>query len=182
MNGESFIPGSLSFIDFFLVKRRGHQAVRLFFVHFGDVPCGDLCAAVGTKQCPVVLGEVNRAVYDTVVVHFYKVTLADFLVVGDEGFAMGASDLQNVAAADFFGVGVFVDGHNGNPPGWWFLVLCRGRACVCPALGFFGSALPPRVFLAATADWFCPAGRAFFLSLNKKKQKINTGAAPLCTR
>ncbi|MCL2843025.1 MAG: hypothetical protein FWE28_06095, partial [Oscillospiraceae bacterium] len=28
----------------------------------------------------------------------------------------------------------------------------------------------------------CPAGRAFFLSLNKKKQKVNTGAAPLCTR
>ena len=29
---------------------------------------------------------------------------------------------------------------------------------------------------------FCPAGRAIFLSLNKKKQKINTGAAPLWTR
>jgi len=36
--------------------------------------------------------------------------------------------------------------------------------------------------LAQTANWSCPAGRAFFLSLNKKKQKINTGAAPLCTR
>jgi len=34
----------------------------------------------------------------------------------------------------------------------------------------------------ADAMGFCPAGRAFFLSLNKKKQKINTGAAPLCTR
>jgi len=34
----------------------------------------------------------------------------------------------------------------------------------------------------AEAMGFCPAGRAIFLSLNKKKQKINTGAAPLCTR
>ena len=31
-------------------------------------------------------------------------------------------------------------------------------------------------------EGFCPAGRAIFLSLNKKKQKINTGAAPLWTR
>ena len=37
-------------------------------------------------------------------------------------------------------------------------------------------------FLAGAAGLFCPAGRAFFLSLNKKKQKVNTGAAPLCTR
>jgi len=36
--------------------------------------------------------------------------------------------------------------------------------------------------LAVPASWFCPAGRAFFLLLNKKKQKINTGATPLCTR
>ena len=34
----------------------------------------------------------------------------------------------------------------------------------------------------AEAMGFCPAGRAIFLSLNKKKQKINTGAAPLWTR
>jgi len=35
---------------------------------------------------------------------------------------------------------------------------------------------------AQAKGWSCPAGRAFFLSLNKKKQKVNTGAAPLCTR
>ena len=34
----------------------------------------------------------------------------------------------------------------------------------------------------AQAMGLCPAGRAIFLSLNKKKQKINTGAAPLWTR
>jgi len=37
-------------------------------------------------------------------------------------------------------------------------------------------------FVSADAEGFCPAGRAFFLLLNKKKQKVNTGAAPLCTR
>ena len=36
--------------------------------------------------------------------------------------------------------------------------------------------------MAGAMGWSCPAGRAIFLSLNKKKQKINTGTAPLCTR
>jgi len=36
--------------------------------------------------------------------------------------------------------------------------------------------------ISVDAEGFCPAERAFFLSLNKKKQKVNTGAAPLCTR
>ena len=45
---------------------------------------------------------------------------------------------------------------------------------------FFGSACAEGVSVGT--EVFCPAGRAIFLSLNKKKQKINTGAAPLCTR
>ena len=67
----------------------------------------------------------------------------------------------------------------------------------CSAVGFFvfghicaparPAALPFLFGVAAEGvsvetEGFCPAGRAFFLSLNKKKQKINTGAAPLWTR
>ena len=69
------------------------------------------------------------------------------------------------------------------------LFLRESQLAVCAVGWFFCLVLLSWGFLSACAEGvsvetegLCPAGRAFFLSLNKKKQKINTGAAPLWTR
>jgi hypothetical protein len=60
----------------------------------------------------VVLREVDGSFYDTIVVHLHEVGIADFLVIGDEAFAMGAGDFQDMAAPDFLAIRIFMYFHN----------------------------------------------------------------------
>ena len=45
--------------------------------------------------------------------HFDQVAFGDLLVVCDEAFTEGATDFEDVAASEFFVMGVFVDFHTG---------------------------------------------------------------------
>lgn len=98
-------------MDLFLVEGRGNQAIGLLFVHFGHVPGGDALTAVGAEQGAVVERKVDSALDDSVIVHFHKVAFADLLVVGDELLAIGASDLEYMAAPDFFTIWIVIDSH-----------------------------------------------------------------------
>ena len=55
----------------------------------------------------MVQGEVNCAVDDSVVIHFYEITFANFLIICNEVLAIGACNLQDVAAPDLFTVWIF---------------------------------------------------------------------------
>ena len=55
----------------------------------------------------MVLGEINCAVDDSVVIHFYEITFANFLIIGNEALAIGTGNLQDMAAPDLFAVWVF---------------------------------------------------------------------------
>gem|GEM_PF-4067313 len=70
-----------------------------------------MLAAFRAENCAVILREVNGTVDYAVIVHFYKIALADFLIVGDEAFAVGAGDLKNMAAPDFLAVWILVNVH-----------------------------------------------------------------------
>jgi len=73
------------------MKRRRHKPIGFFLVGLCDVASGYSHVAVWAEDGSVPLGEVYRTVYDSLVIHFDKVTLADFLVVGDKGFAVSAA-------------------------------------------------------------------------------------------
>jgi len=60
----------------------------------------------------VELREVYRAVDNSVDMHFDQVAFGDFLVVCDKAFAEGAANFEDVAAPEFFVMGIFVDFHN----------------------------------------------------------------------
>jgi hypothetical protein len=91
-----------------LVKSRRHQAVRFLFVHLGDVARGDSLVAGGAEKRSVVLRKVYASFDDSVVVHFYKIAFADFLIVGDKAFAVGAAHFENVTTPDLFTIWIFV--------------------------------------------------------------------------
>ena len=91
-----------------LVERGRHEPIRFFLVHLRDIPRGNALSAVRAKYRTVVLREVDRPIYDAVVEHLDKVTLADLLIVGDEAFAIGAAYFQDVTAPDLFTVRIFV--------------------------------------------------------------------------
>ena len=88
-----------------------HEPVRFFLIHLGDVPRGDPLAAVRAVYGAVILRKVDGAVDDAIIVHLHKAALADLLVIGDETFAIGASDFKDMAAPDFFAVRILVDFH-----------------------------------------------------------------------
>ena len=94
------------------MERGRHESVRFFFIHLGDIPSGDPLTAVWAKDSSVIIGEINRTIDDSIVVHFYKITFADFLIVGDETFTVGAAYLQDMAASDLSAVRVFVNLHH----------------------------------------------------------------------
>ena len=94
-----------------LMKRRWHKAIRFLFIHLRHIPCGDALAAVGAEDCTVILREVDRAFDDAVVVHLDEVTLADFLVVRNPLATIRAAYGEDVTAADFFAVWVWVSFH-----------------------------------------------------------------------
>jgi len=66
-----------------------------------------LCA-FGAVYRSVVLGKVYCSFDYPVVIHFDKIAFADFLVLGDIAFAMGAAYRQDMAAPDFFAIWIFV--------------------------------------------------------------------------
>jgi len=49
-------------------------------------------------------------------VHFDQVAFGDLLVICDEAFAEGATDFEDVAASEFFVMGVIVDYHKSSSP------------------------------------------------------------------
>ena len=57
------------------------------------------------------LREVYRAFDDSVDVHFDQVAFGDFLIICDKAFTEGATDFEDVAASEFFIMGIFVDFH-----------------------------------------------------------------------
>jgi len=59
------------------------------------------------------LGEIKDSVNYPLVVHFHKVALTNFLVVGYESFAVSAANGKDVATTDFFAVWVWIYGHGG---------------------------------------------------------------------
>ena len=79
--------------NFLFVKGRGDEPIGLFFIHLCDIPCGDAFPAAGAEDRPVVLGKVEAADDDSVVIHLHKIALANFLVMGDEALAIRAADL-----------------------------------------------------------------------------------------
>jgi len=84
---------SLRWIDLLFIEGRGHKAVSFLFVHFRDIPGGYAFAAVGAEQSPVILRKVDGALNYPVIIHFYKIALANFLIIGDEAFAISAAYL-----------------------------------------------------------------------------------------
>ena len=99
------------YLHFLFVKCGRYQPVRFFFIRFGYIPCGYTFFAVGAKQSPVEKGKIQTALDNSVIIHFYKITFADFLVMGDEAFAISAANLQNMAAPDFFAIRIFINFH-----------------------------------------------------------------------
>jgi len=83
------------------MKCRRYEAVCFFFVHLRHVACGDAFVALGAEYCAVVFGKINDTVNYAVIVHLNKVTLTYLLVIGNEGFAMGATNRQDMTATDF---------------------------------------------------------------------------------
>jgi len=49
-------------------------------------------------------------------VHFDQVAFGDLLLICDEIFAEGATDFEDVAAPEFFVMGIFVDYHKCTSP------------------------------------------------------------------
>jgi hypothetical protein len=93
------------------VEGRRNKPVGFFFIYFRRVPGSDLLAAIGAKQRSMVLGEINRALNNPVVVHFYKIALPHFLIAGNQAFAIGAADPQEMASPYLFAIGVLVYRH-----------------------------------------------------------------------
>ena len=89
----SFIFGKTLQIDFLLIERGRHKSVRFLLIHLRDIPCGDTLAAVRAKNRPMILGKVNRAVDNPVVIHLDKIALPDLLIVGDETFTIDTVNL-----------------------------------------------------------------------------------------
>jgi len=79
-----------------------------------DIPSGYTLTTAGAKQGSMVLRKINCPLDNPVVIHFYKVAFPDFLVFSDEIFAMGASDLQDMAAPNFPTIWVFIDFHEAS--------------------------------------------------------------------
>ena len=75
------------------MKGRGDEAIGLLLIHLCDIPCSDTLPAARAEDCPMVLGKVEGAGDDSVVIHLHKIALADFLVMGDEALTMRATDL-----------------------------------------------------------------------------------------
>ena len=61
---------------------------------------------------------MTKSFYYSLIIHLHKVTFPDLLIAGDKGFAMGATNRQNVTATDFFAVWVGVNSYDGH------LLLC----------------------------------------------------------
>ena len=97
------------------MKGRWHQPIRFLFIHFRHIPGRNPLAALRTKYGAVICGKIHGTLDDSVVIHLHKITLPDFLIVGDVAFAMGAAYLQDMAAPDFFAIWVFIDFHLLHP-------------------------------------------------------------------
>ena len=96
------------FLGFFLVECGRYETIRFLFVHLRHIPRGDPLTAIRAKYRAVVLREVDGTFYDPVVVHLHKICLANFLVFCDEAFAIGAANIQDMAAPDFYAIRVLV--------------------------------------------------------------------------
>ena len=75
----------------------------------------------------MVLGEINGAFDDPIIVHLHKIALADLLISGNEVFTVCAADLQDMAAPHFFAVWVRINFHK-SP-------LYSVMLCVAPIIG-----------------------------------------------
>ena len=91
-----------------LVECGRHKTVSFLFVHFGYIPRGYPRAAVRAENRAVVLRKVNRTFDNSVVIHFYKIAFTDFLVSGNETFAVRTAYFKNMAAFDFSAIRIFM--------------------------------------------------------------------------
>jgi len=107
------LKSSVRYLHF--LKPGRHKPIDFLFIHLCHVSCGDAGIAVGAKYRAVMLGKVQHPVNNPLVVHLHEVAFAHFLIMGNECFAMGAVDRQDVAATDFFAVWVWVNGYGEHP-------------------------------------------------------------------
>ena len=107
------------------MESRGDKLVCLFFIHFRDVSGGYSIAAVGAEYGPVVFWKVYGTLDYPLVIHFYKVAVAHFLIFGYETMAIGAGNLKDMAASDLFAVWIFIYFHFITKP--QLLIACEAH-------------------------------------------------------
>jgi len=62
--------------------------------------------------------KINHTINDSLIIHLYEIAFAYFLIMSDKGFTMGAAYLQNMAAADFFAVWIWIDNDSDPSQAW----------------------------------------------------------------
>ena len=93
------------------MERRRYKTIGFLLVHLGDIPGCNMSAAIRTVECAVILGEVDRTLNDSIIIHLHKVAFADFLILGNKAFAMPAGNRKEVTAAYLPAVGVLINRH-----------------------------------------------------------------------
>ncbi|MCL2403105.1 MAG: hypothetical protein FWC86_02570 [Coriobacteriia bacterium] len=59
----------------------------------------------------MILRKVDSAVYNAVVIHLHKITIANLLIMGDKTLAVSTTDEQNMTTANLTTVWIFVYPH-----------------------------------------------------------------------
>ena len=93
------------------MKGGGHKTIGFFLVHLCYIPGRNMRTAIRAIERAVILGKVNRALHDSIVIHFHKIALADFLVFGDKTLAMGATNRKEMATANLLTVWIWINWH-----------------------------------------------------------------------
>jgi len=96
---------------FLFVERARRESVRFLLVHFGYIPGGYARPAAGAEQGPVILRKIDGSLDNPVVIHLYKIALADFLIACDQAFAIRTTDFQDMSAPDFPAIRISEDFH-----------------------------------------------------------------------
>ena len=96
------------------IKCRWYKPICFFLIHFCDISGGDLLTTRRAKQSTVILGEINRPLYDSVIVHLNEIAISHFLVESNKALTICTSDFQQVTSSHSFAVGVFINLHVDN--------------------------------------------------------------------
>ena len=97
--------------NFPFVEGRGYKAICFLLIHLRYIACGNMSAAIRAVQRTVILRKVDRTLDDSIIIHLHKVTLADFLILGDEAFTAPAANCKEMAAAYLLAVWILINGH-----------------------------------------------------------------------